>query len=253
VPITKLEQRNVALQSVTVEFNTDDRVDDMFLELVPAVGDILKASGCEFSILRSACVKADTPIIEANKLPPEFIDRVNATKNMNELLPLLIECPYCSWINIRMLEKMAASSRQKEAKNLIANYKEKIFSKKVSDVIREFPGLKIPDDYYTKVKNKWKKDFKDITVKDFAHHWANLQRIFGVKDLELLLENVIQGSVEIVWLIPVELTSHARLSAFKNWCDLEDVSYLSIGDHVIKNDQLDFTNEHIPITTGILT
>ena len=148
---------------------------------------------------------------------------------------------------------MAASSRQKEAKKLIANYKEIIFSKKVSDVIKEFPGVKIPDDYYTKVKNKWKKDFKDITVKDIADHWANLQRIFGVKDLELLLENVIQGSVEFCWLIPAELTSHARLQAFKNWCDLDDVSHLSIGDHVIKNDQFEFTEEHISNTTGTLT
>jgi len=224
----------------------------MFLELVPAVGDILKASGCEFSILRSACIKADTPLVEANKLPIEFIDEVNATGNLDELLPLLIECPYCNWINIRMLEKMAASSRQKEAKKLIANYKETIFSKKVADVIKEIPGLKIPDDYYMKVKNRWKKDFKDITVKDIADHWANLQRIFGVKDLELLLENVIKGSIKFFWLIPVELVSHARLSALKNWCNLENVSHLSIGDHEIKNDQLEFTEEHISITTGIL-
>ena len=133
LPTDKLEQGNVASQSVrvTVEFNTEDRVDDMFLELVPAVGDILKASGCEFSILRSACIKADTPLVEANKLPPEFVDKVNATKNMDELLALLTECPYCNWINVRMLEKMAASSRQKEAKKLIAHYKEIIFSKKL--------------------------------------------------------------------------------------------------------------------------
>ena len=75
----------------------------------------------------------------------------------------------------------------------------------------------------------------------------------GYLDLELILENVIQGSVEFCWLIPVELASHARLSAFKNWCNLEDVSYLSIGDHVIKNNQLEFTEEHISITTGTLT
>ena len=251
LPIFKPDQRDG--NPVSVEFSVDEKVDDIFLELVPAFGDILKASSYKFSMLRSACIKADTPPTETNELPDEFIEKVNATKNLDELLALLVECPYCNWINVRMLEKMAASSRLKEAKRIIANYKEIIFSKKVTDIMREIPNLKIPDDYYTKVKNRWNKDFNDITVRDVAEHWVNLQRIFGVKDLELILQNVIQGSVEFCWLIPVELASHARLSAFKNWCDLEDVSYLSIGDHVIKNDQLEFTEEHISITTGILT
>jgi len=227
---------------VTVEFNTDDRVDDMFLKLVLAVGDILKASGCEFSILQSACIKADTPLVETNKLPPEFIDKVNATKNMDELLALLIECPYCNWINVCMLEKMAALSCQKEVKHLIAKYKKNIFSKKLTDVLEDFPDYEGTDEFYTKIRDKWNKDLEDITIEDVAKHWIKLQKIFDVKDLELLLENVLKSSVEI----PVELASHARLSAFKKRYDLEDVSYLSIGDRVI-------TVEHISTTIGILT
>jgi len=238
---------------VSVEFHISDRVDDMFLKLVPAVGGILKRSSCEFVLLRSACIKPDTPLIEANKLPVEFVDKINATKNLSDLLALLIVSPYCNWMNVRLLEKMAALSCQVEAEQLIAKYKKTVFSKKITDVLQYIPNLKVTDDYYVKVRDKWKKDLEDITVEDIANHWVKLQNIFNIDQSEILLENLIKGCIEIVWLIPVELTSFARLSAFKNWYDLEDVSYLSIDDHVIKNDHLEFTKEHISIITGILT
>ena len=236
-----------------MEFDVNERVDDMFFKLVTAIGNILKKANCEFTLLRSACVKADVLFAKASKLPSEFVDKINSTGNLNELLALLSESPYCNWMNVRMLEKLAASSCQVDAQQLIAKYKKTIFSKKISDVLEDFPDFEITDEYYAKVRDRWRKDFEDVTIADITKRWAKLQKIFGVDDLELLLENVIKGSTEIVWLIPVELTSHARLSAFKNWSDLEDVSYLSIGDHVIKNDQLEFTEEHISITTGILT
>ena len=237
----------------SVKFNISDRVDDMFLKLVPAVGGILKKSNCEFTLLRSACVKLDKPLGETNKLPSEFVDKIYATKNLNDLLALLIASPYCNWMNVRLLEKMAALSCQVEAEQLITKYKKVVFSKKVTDVLQYIPNVKVTDDYYVKVRDKWKKDLEDITVEDIANHWVQLENIFDIDQSEILLKNLLKGCVEINWLIPVNLMSHARLSAFKNWCDLEDVSYLSIGDHVIKNDQLEFAEEHISITTGILT
>ena len=84
------------------------------------------------------------------------------------------------------------------------------------DVLQNFTGVEVTGEYYTKVRERWNKNIEDITLEDVAKHWSKLQSIFYVDDLELLLENVIKGSIEIVWLIPVELASHARLSAFKN-------------------------------------
>ena len=246
----QLDQGKSSQEAVSVTFSVDERVDDMFLKLFPAIGKYLKKSDCNFTLLRGACVSSDKL---ACKLPNEFIEKVHATNNLDELLAVLIASDYCNWINIRMLERMVVLSSQSEAKELIGKYKQIIFSKKLVDILEDLPHLEITGDYYTKVKDKWKKDFEDITIEDIANHWSKLQRIFDVDNVEILLQNLTKGSVEIIWLIPVELTSHARLSAFKNWCDLEDVSYLSIGDHVIKNDQLEFTEEHISITTGILT
>jgi len=236
-----------------MEFKSSDRVDDMFLKLVPALGDILKSSNCEFTQLRSACVKPDKHLAKVNKLPKKFINEINATKTFDELLAVLIASSHCSWINIRMLERMAAFSRQAKAEELIDKYKRVIFSKKIADILEDIPDLEVTDNYYTKVQDKWKMKFEDITVEDIAKRWSKLQKIFDVDDVEMLLQNLVKGSIQIVWLIPVELAYHARLSAFKDWYHLEDVSCLSIGDHVIKNDRLEFTEVHISATTGILT
>ena len=251
--LNQLSQGYTASEPAPLEIKSSEKVDDMFLKLVPALGDILKCSNCEFTQLRSACVKPDKHAAKLNKLPKRFINEISTTKNTDNLLAVLIASNHCSWINIRMLERMAAFSRQTKAEELIDKYKSAIFSKKLAEILDDIPDLQITDNYYTRIQDKWKKNFEDITVEDVAKRWSKLQRIFDVDEVEILLQNLTEGCIKIVWLLPVELASHARLSAFANWYDLEDVSYLSIGDHVIKNDQLEFTEEHISITTGILT
>ena len=167
------------------------------------------------------------------------------------LLELLNKSPHCNWMNIRVFERMAAASKQSEAKTLVTNYKEIIFSKKINDILEELPDLEITDDYYTKVKDKWNKDLKDITISDVVGRWCKLQKIFDVEDLEILLQNIIKGSIIFHWLIPVCLVTQVRYSVFRNWYNLEDISYLCIGSHMIKDDQFNFSEDHLSATTGM--
>ena len=236
-----------------MEFCADDTVGVMFLKLAKAIGDFLKSSGCEFTLLRDACIKADKQLAKLCSLPRDLVDKVKATKNLDELLEVLLVCPHCNWLNVHVFEKMAAFAHQTEAQELIVKYKRIVFSKKLTDVMQDFMSMVTAEEFYARVKEKWNKNTDDITLEDIVNHWSKVQKIFDVKDFELLLENVTKGSAEFHYLIPVELISHARLSAFKNWCDLEEISFLGIGDLVIKNDQLEFTKEHISTTTGILT
>jgi len=235
------------------QFCADDTVADMFLKLAKGIRDILKANSCEFALLRGTCVKTDKLVEKLNSLPCDLVDKIKATKDLDELLEVLLFSPYCNWRNVCVFEKMAAFTHQTEAQELIANYKRIVFFKKLTDVMQDFTEMEVTGTFYTRVEEKWSKNFEDITLEDIENHWLKLRKILDAGDLELLLENVVKGSTEFHWVIPVQLASHARLSAFKNWCDLEDVSCLSIGDNVIKNDQLEFTKEHISVTTGILT
>ena len=67
-------------------FDINDRVEDIFITFVSELSDILKASKCEFTLLRSSCIKSDMPLATVNKLPSDFVDKVDATSNLNELL-----------------------------------------------------------------------------------------------------------------------------------------------------------------------
>ena len=191
------------------------------------------------------------PLARVNQLPSDFVDKIDATSNLKELLELLNKSPHCNWMNIRMLEKMAAASKQSEAKTLITTYKNIILSKKINDILQELPDLEISDDYYTKVKDRWNKDLEDITVNDIVSRWCKLQKIFDVDDLAILLENILKGSTIFHWLIPVCLITQVKYSVLRNWYNIEDISYLCIGDHVIKDDQFDFSEDRLSATTGI--
>ena len=232
-------------------FDINDRVEDIFITFVSELSDILKASKCEFTLLRSSCIKSDMPLARVNKLPSDFVDKVDATSNLNELLELLNKSSHCNWMNIRVFERMAAASKQSKAKTLVTNYKKIIFSKKINDILEELPDLEITDDYYTKVKDKWSKDLKDITISDVVDRWCKLQKIFDVEDLEILLQNIIKGSIIFHWLIPACLVTQVRYSVFRNWYNLEDFAYLCIGSHMIKDDQFDFNEDCLSATTGM--
>ncbi|XP_065910152.1 uncharacterized protein [Dysidea avara] len=231
-------------------FDINDRVEDIFITFVSELSDILKASKCEFTLLRSSCIKSDMPLARVNKLPSDFVDKVDATSNLNELLELLNKSSHCNWMNIRVFERMAAASKQSKAKTLVTNYKKIIFSKKINDILEELPDLEITDDYYTKVKDKWSKDLKDITISDVVDRWCKLQKIFDVEDLEILLQNIIKGSIIFHWLIPACLVTQVRYSVFRNWYNLEDFAYLCIGSHMIKDDQFDFNEDCLSATTA---
>lgn len=252
IKIKNFVDSRISVEPVSVEFKIGDSVGDMFYKLVFAMGYILKTSYCKLTVLQDACIKTDRLNSKLNKLPSDFIDKINTVKTLDDLLKVLIACTYCTWINFSMLEKMALVSCKTQALELIAKYKKTIYSKSLADVLQYFSGFKSYKDYYTKViyRGKPSKEFEDIAVESIASCWANLRRILDLEDLELLLDNVAKDSTEIYFCVPVELVPHARFSALRYWEELFNVSFLSIGEHVIKDDRFEFSVEKISVSTG---
>ena len=104
----KLKEEKSIAEAATVEFNINDRVEDMFLQLVHAIGGFLKSSNCEFTLLRGACIKADKFAAKINNIPNDLLEKINATNNLDELLEVLIVSPNYNWINVHVFEKMVA-------------------------------------------------------------------------------------------------------------------------------------------------
>ena len=219
----------------TVDFTIINHVEHMFVALISALRS--KLSEDKFQMLRRGYTA--NKIIQ--KLPESFIDEIRNTKTLDDLFDVVVASPYCNWMNIRLLEEMAAASLQPNIHHLIGQYKSAVYSKRLQDVFRQIPEFEVPEDYYSKVKQKWNKEFEDVTLKDVIGHWDKLEKIFDFEEPMLLLERVIKSSVQFHWLIPSELVCHARYSAFKNWHQLDDILYLDICDHVIIDSQYQFS------------
>ena len=226
----------VSSSSSVVDFSKFDDVNDMFVALVSELRSLLGEE--KLPSVRRACIINDKQL--SNKLPEEFVQEVTAATNLDDLFDTISASDYCNWMNIRLLEKMAAASRQHNTFQLIRKYKEAISSLKIKDVLNHFPAVKISDEYYSKVKAKWSKELDELTVSDIIGHWRRLEFIFDVEDTHSLLERIIEGSVLLYWLIPTELVPYARYSAFRKWNSLEDILYLAVGNHMIKDQEYDF-------------
>ena len=226
------------VSTVAVDFSTYDNVDLMFTALVSKLRNVLSED--KFAQVRRGCV-TNNKTLRSTKYPDDFVKEVDATKTLDELFDVVTKSPYCNWMNVHLLEKMEVASLQYGADSLVKQYKEAVSAIKLRDIFDEIPEIEVPEYYYSKAKEKWHKDFDNVTVKDVIGNWNKLERIFDVENPSQLLDRVIKGCVKFHWLIPSELVCHARYSAFKNWYQLNGMLYLDICDHVIKDSQYDFS------------
>jgi len=167
----------------------------------------------KFSTIRRACkVQIKTPT--GAKLSPTLVDKINATKNLDELLDTLVESPYWSWIDVRLLEAMVTASGSATAEAILLNYKELIFSKKLHEILPCAPSKAISDAYYLKVISKFNKDADKITVADLLTSQTNLEKvIMDIGEGTCVLEHIEDGCIKIHWFIPVHAAHHAFESA----------------------------------------
>ena len=221
---------NIATESIDAAFS--QFVDDMF--------DVLNQG--DFDRVQTKCLQ-NLNIIGGISLSMDVEDKIDNSKNLSGLFKVLCRCrPHWNWMNIRMLEKLAGNSM--EAKQLIENYKNKIFSRKVKDVLSEISNIEIPTDGYTKVKEKWDKNFDELTVADVVKRWNDIEKKLNVEE-SMLLESINEGCVEVCWLLPDHLsegtislatdTQH-QLDASTQEQLFPEMLYLKIGDAVIKDD-----------------
>ena len=164
-----------------------------------------------FNKVQRKCLE-NLNVVGGLSLSVDVEDKVENARNLGDLFKIMCRrCrPYWNWMNIRILEKMAGNSLA--AKRLIDEYKKKVYSKKLKDVISEISDLEIPADKYTEVKEKWKKDFNEVLIGDIVKRWNEIEKKLGVEKT-MLLKSVTEGCVEICWLVPNDLVDHAIHSA----------------------------------------
>ena len=189
----------------TTTEGSNKTVDATFSNYVDKIFDLLKEE--DFNKIRRRCLE-NLNVPGGISIPTETIDKICVANDLYRLFDVMcLNCkPYWNWMNIRILEKMVGVS--KNAEKLIDQYKNEVFSRKVKDLMLEISNLEVPKDKFTKIKDKWGKDFDHLTIKDVVVRWTKIEEMLEAEGA-MLFETITSGCVEICWLIPNNLVEHA--------------------------------------------
>jgi len=201
----------------------EKNITNAFVHLVTSITEHLEK--VKFTTMRRACiVQIKTPT--GAKLSPSFVEKINNTKNLDELLDTLALSPYWSWIDVRLIEALVTASGSAIAESILLNYKKVIFSKKLNEILPSAPSKVISDEYYAKIVSKLDQDADDIMVADLLQLQSKLEKvIMDIGEGTCVLEHIEDGCIKIHWFIPTHIAQHAFESASSR-------SYLFHGIHL---------------------
>ena len=204
---------------------------EAFISLTANVSKLLQTE--DFYAIRRSCIEQiNTP--SGAQLSDELVQKIKTASNLNVLLDILVDSPYWSWIDLRLLEAMVAASGSAVAKDLLTKYRNAVFSKKLLEVLPSVPNKEVKDSYYAKIVSKIKKDVDEITVFDLMEFQSELETvIMDIKVGTCALAHIKKGCIEIDWFIPVHYIDHAYNSAYlkRHKFHSIDLQYLQIGSY----------------------
>lgn len=178
--------------------------------------------------VRRACVEQKKAPSGA-QLSPEITDKVLSCKSIGALFDVLAPLPWWSWIDLRLFSAMAAASGLAESLELLASYRQSVFSRNLIDVIPNAPNKKVKNDYYKKLVIKLDKDPNDVTVKDLLDSQPELEEvILDINSGVCILEHIQKGCIEIHFLVPAHCVENVCKSARQKMEKFGDFHLLSI-------------------------
>ena len=220
------------------EFKSYSDVGKAFIALQTKMRKLLKKSDC--GDLRRACItQMRNP--GGAKLSQNFTEQISKTQNIDDLFDLLVLSPYWSWIDIRILDMMVVASENPHAVQLLNNYKDVVFSKKLIDLLPNAPSKKVKEEYYAIVVTKVNKDPNTITVADLLEFQYQLEVvIMDIQNGICILEHLEKGCIELHWYIPASCVDGAYQSARLRCDQFNDLhlQYLKIAHYPVIHDPL---------------
>ena len=220
------------------EFESYNDVGKAFVALQTRMSLLLEHA--KFPPVRRACItQMSNP--GGAKLSQNLIEKIANTQNIDDLFDLLIFSPYWSWIDIRILEVMVVASDNHQAVQLLNNYKNVVFSKKLIDLLPNAPSKDVKEKYYAIVVTKVNKDPNTMTVADLLEFQYQLEVvIMDIQNGVCILEHLEKGCIEIYWYIPTSCADGAYQSARDRCYQFSNLhlQYLKIGHYPVIHDPL---------------
>jgi len=236
------------------EFEEFDDVSDAFITLQTNITFMLMKT--HFPSLRRACIaQQKTP--KGVKLPDQLETDIKCAQNIDTLLDALVDSPYWSWIDVRLLQAIVRASNIPQALQILKNYKSAVFSKKLIDLLPNAPSKKIKQKFYVKIVTKLEKDASKMTVSDLLEFQFELETvIMDIGQGLCVLGNIKPGCVQVHWYIPTHCMDSAYQSASTRCHMFNDIHllWLQIAHYPVIHDPLttpvDMTTPPPPVSVG---
>ena len=245
--------------TLSFDISNFDSIREAYISLTSNVNKLLQNE--YFPAIRRSCIEQmKTP--SGAQLSPDMIQKIKAASDLDSLLDILVDCPYWSWIDLRLLEAMVAASGSSIAKGFLKSYRDAVFSKKLLEVLPSIPNTEVKDAYYSKIVSKVHKDVDQIIVSDLLQFQSQLETvIMDIASGTCSLACIKEGCIEIHWLIPTHCIDHAYKSAclkHHKFCEYH-LQYLQIGTHrtlydpsVLHYSKTATAEISLPVTAGKL-
>ena len=202
-------------------FKEFDSVKSSFISLSYKLRKLLQME--DYNILKDTCVS----IVTDAQLSKQVGSKVQSSGNTNELLSALTLSPYWNWMDIRLMEMVAATSD--EAMKLLRSYKDYLYPQNLVDLLLFIPNVgKDEESNYKMMSVKMQAKINNVTVKKFFSYRQFLESILNLKAGALVLKGIEKEPFNIEWLIPSNQCSHAYKSAKEGIVKFQEISIVSI-------------------------
>ena len=202
------------LQAIAVTpmtFSPEEDIDLAFSRLSASVKSTIK--DVNFSTLQTAAIeRAKSPkMIQKSS---EIVPTIKAATSFQDLCALLADTPYWNFLNIRMMEAMAAASLIPAAQQSVENFKRTFFGMTLAEVAPYFPIIPLKS-AYTVMTVQLDKDPSKMTIFELHKHRFYLEtKLLQTGPDIITICRIVIGSVTITWQI------HAD-HVYKAYCSLK--------------------------------
>ena len=214
---------------VPMSFTPEEDIDLAFSKLSASVTSTIESVNFP-RLQRAAIERANSPklIHKSNELVP-IIDGANS---FQALCTMLAKSPYWNFLDIRILEAMAAVSLIPATQESVENFKKTFFGMTLAEAAPRFPILPLKSDH-TAVTEELDRDPNKMTIFELHKHRFYLEtELLQTGPDTCTICRIVIGSVMIIWQIHVDhvynLKAYSLLKKNQSQLQLQNITALSI-------------------------
>ena len=181
-------------------------------------------SDVDFSELKKICMTD-------NRLSNELTTSVSNANDLEKTFDILSSSPYCTWVELRILRRMAKVANVLEATDMINTFEQCVHRRKCSEVAVYFVKECINPDHLIMVEAKLNKNADNLFVSDLIKYCHKLESICRIPPESSVLVRTENGCLKICFTIPTYCYLHAYEIIKSDFWRLRPIhiQYLQIG------------------------